>query len=148
MAVQDLYDLDFFEWTQRNAELLNRKCFEAADISHIAEELADLGKRDQREVRSYLRRLIVHLLKWQMQPAKRSSSWLSSIGDSRSQLEDIFQQSPSLRKLAAKSFVEVYSDARRQASTQTRMAVSSFPSKCPYRFEQILDADFLPKDKD
>jgi hypothetical protein len=45
MAVQELYDIDFFEWTQRNAELLRRGCLESADISNIAEELADLGKK-------------------------------------------------------------------------------------------------------
>jgi Domain of unknown function DUF29 len=50
MSPQELYDRDFFEWTQVNADLLSRGCFETADIAHIAEELADLGKRNRREV--------------------------------------------------------------------------------------------------
>jgi Domain of unknown function DUF29 len=100
MGVQELYELDFFEWTQRNAELLSQGCLESADIPHIAEELADLGKRDRRETESFLDRLIAHLLKWQMQPAKQSISWRSSIGDSRVQLRRIFKQSPSLRRYA------------------------------------------------
>jgi hypothetical protein len=62
MGVKELYELDFFEWTQRNAELLRRGCLESADIPHIAEELADMGERDRREVRSYLRRLMMHLM--------------------------------------------------------------------------------------
>jgi hypothetical protein len=28
MGTQELYELDFFEWTQRNAELLSQGCFE------------------------------------------------------------------------------------------------------------------------
>jgi hypothetical protein len=59
MTTQELYRTDSFEWTQRNAELLSRGCFELADIPHIAEELADMGQRDQRQVKSYVRRLIL-----------------------------------------------------------------------------------------
>jgi hypothetical protein len=104
MGVQELYELDFFEWTRAQAELLRRGCLESADIPHIAEELADMGERDRREVRSYLRRLMVHLMKWQFQPDPRTTSWSTSIADSRAELEDIFEQSPSLRRLAAESF--------------------------------------------
>jgi hypothetical protein len=143
MAIQELYDLDFFEWTQRNAELLSQGCFALADIPHIAEELADMGKSDQREVQSFLRRLIMHLLKWQMQPGHRSASWQSSIADSRVQLKGIFKQSPSLKGFAAESIVDVYPDARRQASIETGLPDTAFPRECPYEFDQLLDADFL-----
>src|SRR5580658_4880234 len=119
MSPQELYDVDFYEWTQVNADLLSRGCFETADIEHIAEELADLGKSDRREVKSFLRRLIMHLLKWQMQSGQRSSSWKASIGDSRVQLKDIFEQSPSLRRFASESIEAVYPDARRFAAMET-----------------------------
>ena len=114
--MQELYELDFFEWTQAQAELLSQGCFESADIPHIAEELADLGRRDRRETESFLDRLIAHLLKWQTQPAKRSTSWRSSIGDSRVQLRRIFKQSPSLRRYAEESIADAYPDSRRKAS--------------------------------
>jgi len=146
MAVQELYDRDFFEWTQRNAELLNKRCFELADIPHIAEELADLGKSDKREVESFLTRTIVHLLKWQIQPKRRRRSWHSSIHDSRVQLKRIFKQSPSLKRHAAVSIGELYPDARGQASIETGLSLKAFPSQCPYTFDQLLDADFLPED--
>jgi Domain of unknown function DUF29 len=42
MSRSDLYDRDFFEWTQWNAEPLRRGCFVEADISHIAGEIADM----------------------------------------------------------------------------------------------------------
>jgi len=146
MAVGELYDLDFYEWTQRNAELLNQGCFHLADIPHIAEELADMGLRDRREVESFLRRLIVHLLKWQVQPSRRGKSWVVSIADSRVQLKDIFKQSPSLKRFAAESIVEVYPDALRLASIETGLAAAAFPQECPYTFDQLVDLDFLPKE--
>jgi Domain of unknown function DUF29 len=147
MGVQELYELDFFEWTRAQAELLRRGCFESADIPHIAEELADLGKRDRRETESFLERLIAHLLKWHMQAAKRSISWGNSIGDSRAQLRRIFKQSPSLRRYARDSIAEVYPDARRKASRETKLPLKAFPAECPYSFHQLMDDDFLPGDE-
>jgi hypothetical protein len=144
MGVQELYERDFFEWTQRTAELLNQGRLEVADIRHIAEELEDLGKSDQREVESYLRRLIMHLLKWQMQPSKRGRSWLNSIIDSRASLQSVFKQSPSLKRLAAKAVVEIYPYAVRQAAAQTGLSLRSFPTRCPYRFDELMDPDFIP----
>ena len=145
--MQELYELDFFEWTQRNAELLSQGCLESVDIPHIAEELADLGKRDRRETESFLRRLIAHLLKWQIQPAKRSTSWRSSIDDSRLQLEDIFKQSPSLRRHASISIADLYPRARRTASLETKLPLKAFPAECPYSFDQLMDVDFVPPDE-
>jgi hypothetical protein len=148
MGVQELYEIDFFEWTQRNAELLSQGCFDSADIPHIAEELADLGKRDRRETESFLQRLIVHLLKWQTQPSKRSMSWRSSIRDSRVQLEGIFKQSPSLRRHASISIADLYPGARRTASIETELPLKAFPAECPYSFDQLMDDDFVPGDEE
>ena len=72
-------------------------------------------------------------------------SWQVSIDDSRAQIEGIFEQSPSLKRFAGKSVADIYARARRQASIQTRMPLSVFPSECPYSFAQILNADFLPQ---
>ena len=71
MAVEDLYDRDFLEWTARNAELLRAGRLKEADLEHIAEEIEDLGKGQRHEVRSGLRVLLMHLIKWQSQPEKR-----------------------------------------------------------------------------
>ena len=144
MSPQELYDRDFFEWTQVNADLLSRGCFETADVEHIAEELADLGKSDKREVKSFLRRLIMHLLKWHMQPGQRSSSWRASIGDSRVQLTDIFEQSPSLRRFASESMEAVYPDAREMAAEETGLRETAFPAECPYSFDHLMDRRFFP----
>ena len=145
MAVQELYDLDFFEWTQRNAELLRQGCLASADIPNIAEEIADMGKRDRRDVESFLGRLIMHLLKWQFQPTQRGSSWLSSIYDSREQIEGILEQSPSLRRLGEEALGKVYQRARNKAARETGLALTTFPSECPYTFSQLMDEGFFPE---
>jgi len=145
-----LYDRDFFEWTARNAQLLREGRLAEADIEHIAEEIQDMGSRDHREVHSLLRELIMHLLKWKFQPERRcgasgGSSWLGSINKQRSELEGIFEQSPSLRRYAREELARVYGRAVRHASGETGLPAKVFPAECPFTWEQILDDEFLPE---
>jgi hypothetical protein len=144
-----LYDQDFYEWTQRNGELLSQGCIHEADVLHIAEEIRDMGERDKREVRSRLAVLITHLLKWQFQPQLRytesgSSSWLASINEQRNELSAIFDQSGSLERVGRSGLALVYRQAVKQASIETGIPASRFPAECPYSFDQIIGDEFLP----
>ena len=85
MAVKDLYELDFFERTRQNAELRRKRWLSEIDVDNLAKQVADMGRRDRRETDSYLTRLILPLLKWQMQPTRRyeesGSSFASDAGE-------------------------------------------------------------------
>jgi hypothetical protein len=152
MAREDtaaLYDRDFFEWTIRNAELLRRGCVQEADLEHLAGEIEDLGKRDQREVSSRLIVLTAHLLKWQYQPELRyspsgTSSWLNTIREQRRELGIIFDQSGSLRRLARQSMEWIYAKSVELAADETNFPIAKFPGECPFHLDQILENKFLP----
>src|SRR5262245_1130692 len=92
------YERDFYRWTQRQAALLRTQDSGELDWKNIAEEIESLGKRDRRELGSRLRVLMIHLLKWQFQPTKRSESWSSTIGTQREEIRLIIEDSPSLRR--------------------------------------------------
>ncbi len=139
-----LYDTDFAAWTEETARLLRAGRFREVDLDHVAEEIEDMGKRDSREVESRLRILLVHLLKRKFQPHKRSRSWSSTIGNQRVELQQTFVQSPSLRRLPAKSLEHVYRDAVRLVALETGLSPKRFPAECPFRAEQMLDHDFPP----
>ena len=138
-----LYDEDFFEWTRRSAELLRAGQLEQADIEHIAEEIEDMGKRDLRELNSRVQVLLIHLLKWQLQPEKRSRSWNSTIVSQRIEIEGDLKQSPSLKDKLQTELSDNYAKAVRRAVAQTGLARSRFPTECPFTVEQILDPEFL-----
>ena len=53
--------------------------------------LADMAKRDKREVSNRLRMLLVHLLKWEYQPRKRSRSWEGTILTQRYELQALLE---------------------------------------------------------
>jgi hypothetical protein len=145
-----LYDRDFFEWVQRNTDLLRRGCVAEADIEHIVEELEGLANRDQRAVRNRLTVLVMHLLKWKIQSERRytrsgKSSWLSTIVEQRGRLADILRESPSLRPFACSVLPEMYRRSVKRAALETGRAVQEFPEECPFTLEQVLDDEFLPE---
>ena len=74
-AALSLYEKDFFAWTQEQARLIKAKAFDKLDISHLFEEVEDMGNRHADEVESRLSVLLMHLLKWKYQPNLQSKSW-------------------------------------------------------------------------
>ena len=62
-------------WASEQARLLRAGRFEFLDRDHIAEEIEDMGKSEQRAPTSRMSVLLVHLLKWRYQPERRGASW-------------------------------------------------------------------------
>lgn len=145
MKAADLYDADFSEWAVRNADLLRSRQFDEADLEHIAEEIEDLSKSEHRALRSAVTQILMHLLKYEMQPAKRSRSWLGSIDKQRFQIEEIIRESPSLRPVLPQILGQCYKSAVKMASRQTGIAAPEFPESCPFTVEMLLDDEFPPQ---
>ena len=143
-SAADLYEVDYCRWLFESAQLLREGRFSEADIANIVEELEDMGRSEKRALRSHIAVLLVHLLKWQLQPANRSSSWRGSIYNARDAIRELLQESPSLRKRVPESIADRYRVARRNAINETGLPESSFPLDCPYGVEQLLDEDYWP----
>lgn len=142
-----LYNLDFYQWTQRQGELLRVEEWEKLDWQHIAEEIESLGKKDKRQVQSRLAVLITHLLKWEYQPDKRSSSWRKTLKEQRFRLALVLNDSPSLKVELPQAVEVVYDYAMENAVDETGLARQHFPPLCPYRIDQLLDQAFLPGER-
>ncbi len=138
------YEQDLVRWARETAELIREGSWQAVDVEHLAEELEDLSKSERRAIASQLVRLLLHLLKWQYQPERRSDSWIDSITDARLQIELAIQDSPSLRPYPAWVLAQSYQRARRSAAMQTGRPLATFPENCPYRLAEILDEDWRP----
>jgi hypothetical protein len=139
------YETDFFEWTQSTADMIRQRRFSEVDWEHVAEEINDMGLRDRREVRSRLIVLIMHLLKWQLQPEKRArSTRRSTIVEQRRQLGLVMEDSPSLARIPHAALPALYRAAVKDAVKETGLRADRFPEDCPYTAEQVLDGDFFP----
>ncbi|AFY69480.1 protein of unknown function DUF29 [Thalassoporum mexicanum PCC 7367] len=83
-----------------------------------------MGRSEKRALRSQLIRLMVHVIKWQCQPGKRSSSWVVSILSARREIVDIQAEVPSLNQ----SFIESIWDKSFDAALKEAEAEMGF--KC------------------
>ena len=136
--MSDLYDRDFYAWATEQSALLRAGKLSAADIAHIAEEIESMGRSEKRELVSRLTVLLLHLLKWQHQPERRGNSWRLSIENARDELTDHLADNPSLKAKLDEAMISAYRLARRKASIETDIAVSTFPAECPWTFEQVI----------
>jgi hypothetical protein len=59
----DLYDHDALAWSERQATLLRGERVNDVDWDHVVEEIEDVGLSELNAVYSYLRQILVRLLK-------------------------------------------------------------------------------------
>ena len=145
MSKATLYNQDFLLWTQQQAECLKKGRWAELDVEHLVEELEALGRSEQKELGSYLQVLLMHLLKCQYQPERKTKSWVNTISNSRNQIQDCLEDTPSLQRfLEDWEWIEkYYRRARRDAAKETQMPIETFPLECPFTIEQVLNPDFL-----
>jgi hypothetical protein len=144
-AKDTLYDTDPHAWYWAQAKLLRSGKAAEADLVHIAEELEDMGRSEAKELRSSLRLILTHLLKWQHQDAKRSDSWRDTIDRERDHAALSLEDSPSLRNKLPDLFAKAYQLARKEAARETKLPLATFPEMPPYSIEQCLDPEYLPR---
>jgi hypothetical protein len=139
------YDTDFYAWTQAQAAALRAHTWDALDIDHLVEELEDVGNEQRHAIASHTRNLLLHLLKWAYQPARRRRSWRSSIRNARIELDWRLTRNPSLRRDLGDVVAWAYPRARRLAVDETGLPLVTFPETCPWTLAQLLDEDWWPE---
>jgi hypothetical protein len=139
------YEHDVIAWAEEQAALLRTGRFEQLDIEHLADEIEDVGKSEQRELASRMSLLLAHLLQWQYQPERRGASWRTTIRVQRSALAAHLASVPSLKRMLADAgwWTRIWGDAVTKAIDET--GLDCFPEDCPWQIENILAQDWLPE---
>ena len=135
------YEKDINAWANEQARLLRAGRFDLLDIEHIAGEIEDVGKSEQRELASRVAVLLAHLLKWQYQPERRGASWEKTIRAQRKEIAYVLDESPSLApKLQEPRWLDmVWARALAQAVSET--GLDCFPEECPWAVQDEILAD-------
>jgi len=134
----NLYDVDFYKWANAQAKLIKTEKFKDVDIENLVEEIETLGRSEKNALKSHMINLFLHLLKCDYQPERRSKSWDDSILEAERQIEDILEDSPSLKKLIPTLNEKAYSWARRKAINETNLHEDCFPKECPKSYQEYL----------
>ena len=142
-SVDNLYNEDYYLWLRNTAQLIKEKRFSEVDADNLVEEIEDMGRSEKRALESNLVVLLLHLLKYRYQPAKRSNSWKASIREHRRRLRKALQDSPSLKGYCEEVFAECYEDGRKQASDETGLSLDTFPVESLFTILKVLDGKYL-----
>jgi Domain of unknown function DUF29 len=142
---QTLYETDYLQWIETIVEKLQSQDYANVDWENLIEEIADMGRSERRSFKSNLIVILVHLLKWQFQPEKRSGRRHRSIIEHRRRVKEALDDSPSLKSYLESIFAECYAQAIKQAKAETGLPVESFPVVCPYQLPEVTNDEFLPR---
>lgn len=132
------YESDIVAWANEQATFIRAGRFDLLDLEHIAEEIEDVGKSEQRELANRMAVLLAHLLKWEYQPERRGNSWQRTITEQRKRVQLRLLATPSLTSKLNDSdwWADVWADAVSQTIAET--GIDSLPDTCPWSVEEIL----------
>ena len=153
---EQLYEDDFFAWTQLQAKELRRFARTRPnlplDLAHLAEEIADLGVERRKRLRSWTRRIIEHLLLLEHSPAQDPRrGWINEIVTFRREIDD--HLSATLRRDLKRHFPRLYDQARADLEQKLRLygevdLAARLPEACPYTLDQVLGSFWPASQKD
>jgi hypothetical protein len=148
-AVQ-LYEEDFVRWTEQQSRALREAAGVGTNLpldwENLAEEIESLGRSQRHELRSRIAVIIEHLLKLEHSPAvDPRRGWIDTIGRERLNVEDLLQDSPSLRSQLGPIIEQLKPRVARLATTSL-FGYGETVRKVPipdYTEEQVL-GDWFP----
>jgi len=144
IATARLYETDFYGWIQTQANFLKAGNFAGLDLDNLIEEIESMGKSQQRALESRLEVLLMHLLKWEFQPKRRTPSWEYTIKEQRKRIARLLKKSPSLSSVLEEALLEAYEFAVSSASEETGLDEADFPQTLLWSIEEVMNPDFWP----
>ena len=140
----DLYERDILVWSERQADLLRRVArgerVNDVDWDHVVEEIEDVGLNYLHSVQSYLRLMLVHLLKVRGWPDSPSAvHWRGEIGTF--QADAVQRFTPSMRQRI--DLAKIYQKVR---ASQLGLRYDEIdgragPAECPVSLDELLTLD-------
>src|SRR5215217_4199153 len=141
-APSELYRHDLYTWAIEQAAALRAGELESLDLTNLAEEIEDLGSEQLHKLTSAYRIILVHMLKWDYQPERRSRSWATSISSQRVAASDVLEDSKGLKSRRDIALARAYRRARIEAGGQTGLGEGAFPAECPYSLQEVMTREF------
>ena len=138
------YEKDFYGWTQEQAALLKAGRFTDLDVQNLIEEVETMGRSEKRALESRLSVLLLHMLKWHYQPARRGNSWSYTIVERRMKFKKVLNENPGLKPEIEKILSDAYEYAAVKATHETGLRSDIFPAECPWTLDQLRDKDYYP----
>lgn len=121
-----------------------KKSFDVGDLADVEEGLNilidSMSRSDKRALESQLIRLMLHIIKWQIQPDKRSRSWTISIRNARYEIKSWKKYSPALNDDFLKTIWEdAFEEALEAAEEETSVLTKQIKN---LTWEEVFDKEY------
>ena len=128
-----------FQTAEAAQSLLQQGETEEAQVA--LQSLIDAMSRSERQaVKSQLTRLMMHIIKWETQPNKRSRSWIITIIDARDAIEESQEEMPSLnREFIEPLWDQCFVKAKRKAEAEMNCCSNTSSVTWQQVFEDIYE---------
>lgn len=139
----DLYDRDIMIWSEQQADLLRRVArgerVNGVDWAHVVEEIEDVGLSQLNAVSSFLRQMLVHLLKLAAWPDHQAAQhWREEVA--AFQAEAVQRFAPSVRQRL--ELPGIYRIALKQIrALKLDRAAPDWPATCPLDLDLLLTGE-------
>jgi hypothetical protein len=144
----DLYESDFYAWTQEQARAIEESRWANVDVVNIAEEIRSLGRQVESEIADRCEILLSYLLKWQWLAEYPGLAWKENIDRQRQEIADLFEENPSLVEKRERFVARAYENSRRRLKYETYFFETDFPASCPFVVAQVFDTQYFPEELD
>ncbi len=145
VAKQTLYDTDLNLWLETVISQLRSGDLQNVDIENLIEELEGLAGRDRRELKNRLSVLIEHILKrCYVDMPNEFRGWEKTIRQQRSELKELLNQSPSLKRHFSDRFEDSFTDALIEVRDEYESKDYRFPNTWQFNRDlvSILNQEF------
>lgn len=132
------HDEDRYSWAQEQVALLQAGRVGEIDVRDLVEVLNDVSGSEYDKLESALTIVLLHLLKWDHQPARQTRSWVNSILEHRRRAEKQIRKNPGLKGRLSEAIEDGYEYARTRCGTETSIELELLPRSCPYDWNEIM----------
>jgi hypothetical protein len=146
----ELYDRDFYAWTQEQSERLRRlaPADDRLDVANVAAEIADLGQENRRALENHLILAVQHVCQAAALPqGQTTAQWLDEAEERAFQARQRLEDSPSLRQYI--DVERVWRKALTKANRKLELyADPTLPADLPgpFRAGELVDETFKASD--
>lgn len=124
-------------------KLLDEQAYEEAKVG-LDGLYENMANADKRALESQLRRLMVHVLKWRYQSAKRSVSWILTIVNARQEIGLLQEYMPSLNREHIESiWSKTFSKALEGAKAEMNLSRNDKFEPAELTWEAVFDDEYL-----
>ncbi len=135
------YEADYAAWLDHQVALLKADRWSDVDKDNLIDEVESLGRSNFRSFVSAIETVLVHMLKWDYQPERRSRSWQGSILEHRRRIEEELEDCPSYSARLEEAVTRAYRTAAPRAFRESGLPLQTFPTTCPYSWDDIMNRE-------